>query len=273
MILSHHHRFIFIKPRKTAGSSVEVALSRLLEPGDYATSLAVNEEPLRVVKPGVRVGSGWLWPQEWFQRPRRLRNHSSLHKVYGVFAQQVRDYKVVSMTRNPWDRAVSLFYFHTRHTPIRQQDLSVQKAAFQRFTRTFGPRNWLDPFCVYKRERTLDSARVLYFHDGRCCADYVIRFESLEQDLAQLQGYLGLPEKPSVQNIHLKMGIRPAATRRNWMEMYDEETRALVAKCCQWEIEQFGYDFYGENEPAGPLLHKTAPTQYDRGDHALQKAG
>ena len=254
MILSHRHRFIFVKPRKTAGSSVEVALSRLLEPGDVATSLARDEEPLRVVQPGVRVGSGWFWPESPFQPPRRLRNHSGLSKVYGAFHPEVRHYKVVSMTRNPWDRAVSLFFYHVRHTDIREQNVAAQKASFRRFTHFYGPWTWLDTVSVHKRERALDSARILYFFRGRCRADYVIRFEFLEQDLNGLQDYLGLPERPSVEGIRLKVGIRPGGTKQRWTDFYDDETRELVAENCRWEIEQFGYDFEGQRTPLGPFL-------------------
>lgn len=254
MLLSHPYRFIFIKPRKTAGSSVEVALSRFLEPGDVATSLARDDESLREVKPRVNVRSGWYWPRSRLGRPYRLRNHSSLKKIYRVFGPAVHRYRVVSMTRNPWDRAVSRFFYDMRRTSIREQDLSVQKAAFLRFTRFYGPRTWLDSFYGRKKERALDNGRVLYFVDGRCRADYIIRFEFLERDLNGLQDFLGLPEKPSVEGIRLKTGTRPAIKKHKWVDFYDNETQALVAECCRWEIEQFGYDFEGQKSPSGPIL-------------------
>jgi hypothetical protein len=94
----------------------------------------------------------------------------------------------------------------------------------------------------------------LYFVDGRCRADYVIRFECLEQDVNGLQDYLGLPNMPSVEGIRLLTNTRPAAKKHKWMDFYDDKTRALVAEWCRWEIEQFGYDFEGKNEPAGPIL-------------------
>jgi hypothetical protein len=34
LIISHRHRFIFLKTRKTAGTSVEIALSRFCGPDD-----------------------------------------------------------------------------------------------------------------------------------------------------------------------------------------------------------------------------------------------
>jgi hypothetical protein len=39
MIISHRHRFIFIKTRKTAGTSIEVYLSRFCGEEDVVTPL------------------------------------------------------------------------------------------------------------------------------------------------------------------------------------------------------------------------------------------
>jgi hypothetical protein len=171
-----------------------------------------------------------------------------------VFPEKVQNYKVISMTRNPWDRAVSRFFYQQRRTNMRERDFATQKAAFIRFTHRYGPHTWLDNFLRLKRERALDNSRRLYFVDGRCRADYVIRFEYIEQDMNGLQEYLGLPERPTVEGIRLKTSTRPTTKKHRWIDFYDDETRALVAECCQWEIEQFGYDFEGQRTPLGPFL-------------------
>jgi hypothetical protein len=42
MIVSHRHRFIFIKTHKTAGSSMEMALAPLCGPDDIVTPMESN---------------------------------------------------------------------------------------------------------------------------------------------------------------------------------------------------------------------------------------
>ena len=47
MILSHKHKFIFIKTRKTAGTSIEIALSRFCGKDDIITPISPEDEKIR----------------------------------------------------------------------------------------------------------------------------------------------------------------------------------------------------------------------------------
>src|SRR5689334_9226854 len=49
MIASFHRRFIFFKTRKTAGTSVEIALTPFCGPDDILAPIALDDEQLRVV--------------------------------------------------------------------------------------------------------------------------------------------------------------------------------------------------------------------------------
>ena len=52
MIISHRHRYIFIKTHKTAGTSVEISLSRFAGPDDVLTPVAPRDEEVRARFPG-----------------------------------------------------------------------------------------------------------------------------------------------------------------------------------------------------------------------------
>src|ERR1044072_9375465 len=54
MIVSHEHKFIFLKTKKTAGTSIELALSALCDERDVITPLAEIDEGLRAGGRGAR---------------------------------------------------------------------------------------------------------------------------------------------------------------------------------------------------------------------------
>ena len=66
LIISHKHQFVFIKTNKTAGTSIEIALSRFCGPEDIITPVSTSDERKRLEWGGVA-------PQNYGM----LRNHSS----------------------------------------------------------------------------------------------------------------------------------------------------------------------------------------------------
>ena len=251
MLISHHHRFVFVKPRKTAGTTAELALSPFLEPGDLATPIQLEEEPLRIVNPGVKVGVvhglgrlGW---------PLRLRDHSPLARAEAMLGAAIAGYRVVSMVRNPWDRAVSQFFWSQRRTDIRTRPRAEQAAAFRAFTRRWGPACWRARFLGRDRQRKLDNSG-LYCIGGRCRAGFLVRFEHLATDMAALQDWLGLPGR-ALRLEHTKGGWRGDAG--DWRALYDRATRDLVARACAREIALAGYEFGRDAPRLGPVI--TAP--------------
>jgi hypothetical protein len=68
MIVSHEHKFIFLKTQKTAGTSFELAISQLCGPDDIIRPLTEIDEALRV---GVRGAQNWRL-RRWWGSPRPL---------------------------------------------------------------------------------------------------------------------------------------------------------------------------------------------------------
>jgi len=108
MIVSHKHRFIFVRTRKVASSSLELCLSKILDESDFATHQSDRDHLLGIEYPKLdtRIFRGF----DKFGRPLLMNGHSPLNAAYRMFGRRVQDYLVISADRNPWDRAVSLFY-------------------------------------------------------------------------------------------------------------------------------------------------------------------
>ncbi|PSO49040.1 MAG: hypothetical protein BRC33_08070 [Cyanobacteria bacterium SW_9_44_58] len=125
MIICHKYQFIFLKTRKTAGSSVEIALSRLCDENDIVTTIA--EEELRQEE-GGRAGKNI--PKSWYQyspkdiaklflplpnrKPEKslLHNHVSAKRVKRYVSSEIwNNYLKITIERNPWDKAISHYYW------------------------------------------------------------------------------------------------------------------------------------------------------------------
>ena len=250
MIISHNHKFIFVKPRKVAGTTIELKLSPYLEKGDCATPIEPYEEKLRTIKDGVIVKK---IQQTTLGLPRRLRDHSTLRKAYLTLGQSIRNYFVITACRNPWDRAVSQFFWSYRNQNILRKDFPTQKTEFNKFTKFYGPRNWLDLFYGRKRQRALNSSH-LYTVNNKINANFVIRYEHLEEDFYALQKLFCLPTKLTSQKYITKSSFRSNESK-NWQKFYNEDTIELVNQCCAEEISHFNYSFAGNDDLAGPFLN------------------
>lgn len=225
MIISHSHRYIFIKSEKTAGTSVEAALSQHCSDKDMVTPLG----------------------DYWFNRDERGQWVHSAMNAEGFFqhdpaaevkrklpADVWKHYFKFSITRNPWDRVVSDFSWQARNRPeLQPQQRWFHKlgAAFDEFKET---RQLFRGF-VAGDWKTNDR---FYLLDGDLCVDFVIRYERLSEDLAEVCGRVGLPP---VVLPRLKAGLRKEG--RSYRDYYDDHTRALVAERHHNDIRLFGYVF------------------------------
>ena len=239
MIVSPSLGLLYIKPRKVAGSSVELALSPLLGPGDMATPVNGQEEAVRRVAPGVRIGriSG--------RGPLKLRDHSPLRRAVVVLGRGILDFHIVTTERNPWDRAVSQFFWSMRRTDMKQRPFEVQQRAFADYVRRWGPVTWLDRVYGRKRQRSLSSIG-MYTLGGKVMADRVLFYETLAEDLADLGRHLGRPV--ALPELRAKSGTRPAAGPA-WPDFYTPELRDFVGEICAREIAAFGYAFDPDVRP------------------------
>jgi hypothetical protein len=238
LIISHSHRFIFIKTRKTAGTSLEIALSKFLGTEDVATPISPADEALRRELGFVgaqnheemvetrRRKSGWLQAfaprHRPIERKRLFYNHMPAAEIAERVAPEAwTGYRKVSIERNSWDLAVSLYFWRTKARGIDQMSFA----------------DFIAKGLAYRRSK-YDT----YSINGLPVTDRMLRFETLVADASALGRELGLPEDLGaiVDGIKAKSGFRPA---RNYRELYDDRTREIIALQFAREIRLMGYAF------------------------------
>ncbi len=213
--MSHAHRFVFLKTRKTAGTSVEIALSTVCGPEDVITPVTEADERLRA-KRGGRPPQNYESPP----LPRRAFNHMPSSMVRQLVGREAWDaYFTFSVERNPWDAVVSLYHWRHREDPAPPE------------------------FADFVREPVVEELATKNFRgyriNGQIAVDRVLRFESLAQDLAEVWQQLELPGDPALPRA--KGGSRPKGP--GYASYYDDESRARVAELFAPAIRDFGYEF------------------------------
>lgn len=226
MIISHTHKYIFIKSTKTAGTSIEAALSSYCRGDDIVTPL--GDYAFNRGESGTRVHQS-MNAGNYQQHDDALTIKNSLPgEIWGSYFK-------FSIARNPWERTLSRFFWNHRNDPALEprkrfyhylgipfDDMATARKAFARFI----------------REEKWDTNDRFYIIDGKLCMDYVIRYENLADDLLEVCKQVGLPK---LELPRLKSGMRKRD--HHYSEYYDDQTRAQVASRHKYDIDLFGYRF------------------------------
>lgn len=229
MIVSHTHRFIFLKTSKTAGTSVEIALSEFCGDRDVITPVLPEDEALRRSLghrgpqnrdiPMKRWGATEYARLVTKRRRPRFYGHMTAREAMRALGRGVWDsYFKFCFERNPWDRVISKFHWHFR---------DGDKPEFAEFVRS------------RHIDHLVKKGHDVYTIDGAVVVDRVCRYEQLLDELERVRTTIGLPEPLSLPRA--KGGER--ADRRHYREVFDDESRDIVARKFAFEIELMGYEF------------------------------
>lgn len=227
MIVSHRHGFVFVKTKKTAGTSLEIALSGICGSDDVITPISpVDEaERRRLGFPGPQN----LAPPSGRPRPsrrpfrrgrgRRFRNHTPAATARALLGADVwRRYFTFAFDRNPWDRAISMYLWRGGEPRF---------GSMLGFLRSDAARG----FSNYDR----------YAVDGVVAVDRVYRYEDMEDALRDITRRLSLDAPLTLPDHRAKGGIR--RDPRPYREILAPEEREWIAVVCAREIRLLEYEF------------------------------
>lgn len=233
MILSHANKFIFLKTTKVAGTSLEIALSKYGGNNDIITPINVDDE-------ASRKQLGYLSAQNYLKSifkydakdfgklvlmrtsAREFHNHITAADIKERVGKKTWDsYLKFSIVRNPFDYAVSRYFWEQK--------------------RTSAPTDFRT-FLLTKPEMLLMNRKITHI-DGKSVVDFMVRYENFESDLTELSGRLNLPGSlwDDFRNISAKGAIRPVSASADEMFFGFQEGIDLIRIICGEEIEKYGY--------------------------------
>lgn len=218
---------IFVKTQKTAGTSLEVALSMCCGPKDVITPIVQEDENLRSVL-GGRGPQNFQYPISPWSFALRIKNGRWPIKYYNhISAINIRNrtsgsvwnsYYKFTIVRNPLDRAVSYFYWAKNH--------NRNVSSFDEFLERY----------KYKLAQNIE----IISDNGRFLLDGYIRYESLSKDLKTVIERLRLPVEvlSTFCSIKTKGSYRPKRGKLRVRRYQLDAMKSYLRR----EAEMFGYD-------------------------------
>lgn len=210
-VISFSRRFVFLKTRKTGGTSVQESLLPWLSGHDVVT------------REWHDVRTGAATPVEEF---------ATLEQIHAAYPEAVHGFFTFGFTRNPFAITLSRYRYQIRMGRIPGP---ATREDFNRWAR--------DVYFVGEPgfpggRYLLDRSRHLLFDESLAPkVEFIGRLETIAADFARCAERVGLP---GIALPHVNRSHEGGPSHADWM---NATTRRLVEEGFDFEIGHFGYSF------------------------------
>lgn len=228
MIISHKYEFIFIKTRKTAGTSIEVYFSGCCGRDDVVTPIFPHVEPHKARNyrgiwnpiPEILAARGQSTGStlKSLLKARKYHHHISASKLQHRVSKHMWDsYYKFCVERNPWDKTISHYYMiNDRQGGNLTLDEYIDRG----------------DFCLDLPKYTSSGGKVL--------VDRVLKYENLMEELGEVLEQLGVPFNGS-------LGVRAKSSHRrdksHYRDIFTDMQCEAIRKAFAEEIKLHGYRY------------------------------
>lgn len=226
------HNWLFIHIPKNAGGSIT---NILLENPSGNRPIRPRADKLKMFSLALarnatqRIGKGDLstlngaYPYTFSLEHLTYREIELLQLIPSDTLESAFKFCVV---RNPWQRAVSSFYSHARHENY---------TSFEEFCL-----HWFDDSSRSHDELAHRRTQYDYIQNlaGDPAMDFILRYESLDKDFAELRHRLGLPVM-SLPHTHKGSGT----SREDYRLLYTSRAKRKISRLFECDIDYFKYTF------------------------------
>ena len=233
MIISHKYKFIFLKTRKTAGSSLQSYFLNHCGDNDIITPIDKPEGYYKaqnyrgLFNPIPRMQEQYPVKKKMLQTLwrcislKKFNSHITATHIKRRIPEQIwNSYYKFTVDRNPWDKVLSHYHF------VRQR--------YKRFNDDIS-------FDEYLEKSELPYNYMIYTDDARnLMVDRVVKYENLNEELGDVFSSLGVPYEGSL-NVFEKSHYRQK--KENYQQSYNKAQMNLVADRFSFEIDLHNYSF------------------------------
>lgn len=229
MIISHKHKFVFIKTWKTASTSIEIALASICGEDDIITPISPADEKYRD-ELGFRNKQNFYVPLSKYSKKDLLRslikrrrlmfyNHIGADQISKYLDKhQWDDYFKFSFERNPFDKLISWYYWcggQDKYGSLADFIKSGQAAKLKGFD--------------------------LYSHNNEIVVDKVYKYEDIDNALMDISTKLKLEDPIRLPDKKAKGNIRKNQLLNE--ELFTSAEKSWVERVFAREFAHFDYKF------------------------------
>jgi len=206
VLVSFSHQFVFVHTPKTAGTSVQKALS------PFAHNINASRFNKVVSDLGLQRD-----PKKVF-----IRKHATALQIQQKLGPEWHDKFRFGFVRNPWDLMFSYYNFISQNSAHHRHQQVLKMGSFNHYVEYEIQRNKAHQYTL------------LCDANGELLVNFVGRFESLRDDFATICQHI----KVDAQLPHAN-----ASRHSDYRSAYDDNLAEKVALHWAKDIELFGYNF------------------------------
>lgn len=220
MLVSHRCKFIYMKTKKTGGTSVEIAFEPLCR--EKTVDRLIDTTDTIVSEAGVVGARGGGNPGEGNSRYHDHMSAAVLRTRVGE--ERWANYLKFCVVRQPWEKVVSMFHYRKPKIQVETPEVIINEF-----------RGWLHS----ESDVGIGEDWNVYTIKDEPAFDVVIRHDQIAKDSASL---LRLFDADNLELPRFKTNHRKNATL-NYIEYYDDESRNRVSNAFEKSINLFGWVF------------------------------
>lgn len=232
MIISESNKFIFVKPVKSAGTSIEVSLGLGCNGLDFISNIdsadIVKEIENNIFLKRddyVVLSNNYVLKLEEHATLNAIFDYCQILKKFKKISYDFEDYEKISVVRNPWDRVLSYYNY----------DIATKAHRINGYDQI--------SFDTYLNVTSFRlSCWQFYSLNDLYKVDTILSFEDLKNSFSNK-----ITKKYNINLIDKKFKVLAKNNEPYW-KIYNDKQAEIVYNFCKEEIEFFGYEF-GKTQP------------------------
>ena len=154
--------------------------------------------------------------------------HAKPNEVYSVFKREMANYFSFCIVRNPWDRAVSMYYFALKNDLGRLYNIKTEM--------TF------EVFCELLKDYEDDpnfiaSHKQTQWMEGFFPPNETLRFENLQEEFAQML------KEYNISHIAPELPHKNSTNHKFYQEYFNNNTKQIIKQVFEKDIDVLKYTF------------------------------